>query len=179
MWINNKDLVLRNAKFEDAKTLADWWNDGSIMAHAGFPLGVFTSEEKIKSQMEEYTEDHFVIIIEFKGKPIGEMNYEKVADKTVDIGIKICENDLREHGLGRVILSMFINYCFELGNETISLTTNLKNKRAQHVYEKLGFKVDKITYGEWEDQLGCPQNTVYYSLVKKDFNDFTDYNYQI
>lgn len=74
---------------------------------------------------------------------------------------------------------MFINHCFELGNETISLTTNLKNKRAQHVYEKLGFKVDKITYGEWEDQLGCPQNTVYYSLVKKDFNDFADYNYQI
>lgn len=179
MWIKNKDLLLRNATFKDAKMLADWWNDGSIMAHAGFPLGVFTSEEKIKSQMEKYTEDHFVIIIEFKGKPIGEMDYTKITDKNAEIGIKICESDLREHGLGRVILSMLINYCFELGNDTITLTTNLKNKRAQHVYEKLGFNVDKITYGEWKDQLGIPQDTVYYSLVKEDFNDFTDYVYQI
>ena len=32
-------LTLRNATVEDAVLLSAWWNDGKIMAHAGFPNG--------------------------------------------------------------------------------------------------------------------------------------------
>ena len=33
------NLTLRNATVKDADLLSAWWNDGKIMAHAGFPNG--------------------------------------------------------------------------------------------------------------------------------------------
>lgn len=33
------NLTIRNATVEDAVLLSAWWNDGKIMAHAGFPNG--------------------------------------------------------------------------------------------------------------------------------------------
>ena len=56
-----------------------------------------------------------------------------------------------------------------MGANLIFLTTNLKNKRAQHVYEKLGFKVREIQYDSWKDQRGELQSTVFYDLTKENF----------
>ena len=41
-----KNLTIRNATVDDAAILADWWNDGTIMAHAGFPDGLGTRQRK-------------------------------------------------------------------------------------------------------------------------------------
>ena len=68
------------------------------------------------------------------------MSFYVYEGKKVEIGIKICNSDLQGKGLGRVILSMLIEELFGMGYELIFLDTNLKNTRAQHVYEMLGFK---------------------------------------
>ena len=39
MLLQFKNLTIRNADVHDAAQLALWWNDGKIMAHAGFPNG--------------------------------------------------------------------------------------------------------------------------------------------
>jgi hypothetical protein len=31
---------IRNAYARDAKILSEWWNNGEVMAHAGFPDGL-------------------------------------------------------------------------------------------------------------------------------------------
>ena len=36
MRIENGDLCIRSAEADDCPQLAKWWNDGSVMAHAGF-----------------------------------------------------------------------------------------------------------------------------------------------
>ncbi len=36
MLLEYKNLKIRNAGESDAKQLAVWWNDGRVMAHAGF-----------------------------------------------------------------------------------------------------------------------------------------------
>ena len=38
MELTYKNILIRNAEEEDASLLARWWNSGSVMAHAGFPL---------------------------------------------------------------------------------------------------------------------------------------------
>lgn len=169
MNINYKDILIRNAIESDAKQLETWWNDGSVMAHAGFPDGFHTNTERIKNQIENYTDKKRTLIIEYKYIPIGEMNYKMSDDSECEIGIKICESDYQEHGIGRVVLSLFIEELFNMGANLIFLTTNLKNKRAQHVYEKLGFKKTKIEYDSWEDQRGELQSTVFYDLEKENF----------
>lgn len=169
MNINYNNILIRNAIESDAKQLETWWNDGSVMAHAGFPDGVHTNAERIRKQIENYTYKKRTLIIEYKDIPIGEMNYEMSDDKKCEIGIKICESDYQERGIGRVVLSLFIEELFSMSANLIFLTTNLKNKRAQHVYEKLGFKVREIQYDSWKDQRGELQSTVFYDLTRENF----------
>lgn len=172
MKIIYKDILIRNVIETDAAQLASWWNDGSVMAHAGFPNGVNTNEERIKEQIKNYTDAHRVLMIEYKGKAIGEMNYEFSDDDRCEIGIKICDSTYQEKGLGRVILTLFIEELFKMGAKTIFLTTNLNNKRAQHVYEKLGFKKIRIEYDSWTNQLGEKQSIVYYELKENELIGF-------
>jgi RimJ/RimL family protein N-acetyltransferase len=79
-------------------------------------------------------------IIEIDNKPSGEMNYRNKGDFIAEIGIKICIFENQEKGYGTKLLKMFIKYLFEqLKYRKIILDTKLKNKRAQYVYEKIGF----------------------------------------
>ena len=167
MELQHGNILLRDATKEDAKQLAEWWNDGAVMAHAGFPNGLGTTAEEVAEDI-----GIGALIIEEVGKPIGEANYRIVDDKVAKIGIKICETDCQNRGLGRIILSMLISWLFEQGFEKIVLDTNLTNLRAQHVYESLGFRKLRINYDSWTDQLGNKQSAVDYELTEDSFVDF-------
>jgi RimJ/RimL family protein N-acetyltransferase len=110
--------------------------------------------------------------LEENDRLIGEACYRKVGEGIAEIGIKICETDCQNHGLGRIILSMLISWLFEQGFEKIILDTNLTNLRAQHVYESLGFRKLRINYDSWTDQLGNKQSAVDYELTEDNFIDF-------
>lgn len=46
IYLRKGNLVVRAAATEDARILCQWWNDGVVMAHAGFPMGLHTTEEE-------------------------------------------------------------------------------------------------------------------------------------
>ncbi len=174
MKIRNNDIVIRNAEKGDCDRLAAWWNDGNVMAHAGFPLGLDTTAEEIESRIAEDTDEtRRRLIIEYKGRSIGEMSYHNEGDHTAEIGIKICEASFQEKGLGQIVLSMLIRELFTRGYTKIILDTNTKNTRAQHVYEKLGFHKVRIHENSWRDQLGELQSSIDYELSPDDFVDFS------
>ena len=167
MQMQYKNLTIRDAVAADAAQLAAWWNDGAVMAHAGFPLGLGTTVEKVIAGLGNGR-----LVLEENERLIGEACYRKVGEGIAEIGIKICETDCQNRGLGRVILSMLISWLFEQGFEKIVLDTNLTNKRAQHVYESLGFRKLRINYDSWTDQLGNKQSAVDYELTEDSFEDF-------
>ena len=111
------------------------------------------------------------LIIEHRARSIGEMNYRRKGDRTAEIGIKICESAYQGRGLGRVILSLFIKELFSAGYTKIVLDTNLKNLRAQHVYELLGFQKVRVNPDSWTDQLGRRQSSVDYEMTPEHFRD--------
>lgn len=175
MLLKHNDLTIRNATVDDAPQLEKWWNDGKVMAHAGFPLGLGTTAEDIAAQIARDTDKNRRLILELDGRPIGEMNYRAIDGGDVEIGIKICDFSLHEKGLGKQYLSMLIRPLFEdLGYGKVVLDTNLKNERAQHVYQRLGFKRVRVNENSWTDQLGEPQSTVDYELAPEDFIDFAE-----
>ena len=100
------------------------------------------------------------------------MSYSNLGGVTAEIGIKICDFSKQEQGIGRTALSMLINTLFENGFTRIILDTNLKNLRAQHVYELLGFKKLRINKDSWTDQLGESQSSVDYELIQTDFKNY-------
>ncbi|MFH1513368.1 MAG: GNAT family protein [Bacillota bacterium] len=170
MRITCQGLTLRNAGPEDLITLARWWNDGGVMAHAGFPNGLGISEAEVAAQLSGQTDDTVrVLIIEVGGAPIGEMNYRNKGSRTAAIGIKVCETGMQGKGLGTLCLRMLITKLFQLGYTEIILDTNVKNLRAQHVYEKLGFEKLRVNHNHWQDQLGEWQSSVDYRLVASRF----------
>lgn len=174
MFLTYDNLTIRNAEAKDAKTLCRWWNDGAVMAHAGFPLGLGTSVEKIIEQISsdtDYTRRR--LVIEIDGEQVGEMSYTILNGDTAEIGIKICEASYQNRGYGKKLLSMLINALFEdLRCKKIVLDTNLKNERAQHVYEELGFRKLRVNTDVWRDQMGELQSSVDYEMTREDFKSF-------
>lgn len=171
MNINKDSITIRNATSADTEILCTWWNDGAVMAHAGFPNGLETSADKIADSLKtDSDETGRRCTIEINGIPVGEMNYRNKGDNTAEIGIKICDFTKQNHGLGTKILRLFIESLFEnYGYEKIILDTNLKNERAQHVYEKLGFVKIRVDIDSWKNQIGELQSQVYYEMEKGDF----------
>ena len=166
MQMQYKNLTIRDAVAADAAQLAAWWNDGAVMAHAGFPNGLGTTVEKVIAGLGNGR-----LVLEENERLIGEACYRKVGEGIAEIGIKICETDCQNRGLGRIILSMLISWLFEQGFGKIVLDTNEKNLRAQHVYELLGFRKLRINKDSWKDQLGNLQSSVDYELTPENFND--------
>lgn len=169
MFIKRESLTIRNATQQDALTLCNWWNDGEVMAHAGFPNGVSTTEEAVAKQILSNTDEtNRILMIEKDDEPIGEMNYRNKGNNIAEIGIKICDFSKQEKGYGKILLSMLIDSLFrDLGYKEIILDTNLNNVRAQRVYEKLGFQ--KVKVDSFKNQLGELESFVEYKLIEKDF----------
>lgn len=185
MRLEQGKLCIKNAEKEDCRQLVSWWNDGAVMAHAGFPNGLGTNEEKVQKQIAADSDDtRRHLVIWYDGNRIGEMSYANLGDsleetgedtienRTADIGIKICNSTFQEKGLGKIVLSMLIRELFSRGYTKIVLDTNLKNKRAQHVYERLGFQKVDVRIDAWIDQVGEKQSVVDYELTKEHFVDF-------
>lgn len=179
MLIIYKNLTIRNATKDDAIILSNWWNDGKVMAHAGFPKGIGTTRNEVELELSRDSDDVYRrLMIECDDIPIGEMNYRNMGNGIAEIGIKICDFSKQEKGFGKILLSMLINYLFkEMGYSKIILDTNLNNLRAQHVYEELGFKKLRVNIDSWRNQLGELQSSIDYEMNKDDFINFAENYY--
>lgn len=162
--IQYENLTIRQAEASDAKQLAAWWNDGTVMAHAGFPNGVGTTEDEVIRGLGKGC-----LVIQENDRLIGECSYRNVASDVAEIGIKICESDCQNRGLGRKILSLLIGWLFQNGYSKIILDTNVRNTRAQHVYESLGFRKVRTNLDAWKDQNGQLQSSIDYELLEPDY----------
>ena len=167
--ISYENLTIRQAEVSDAKQLASWWNDGAVMAHAGFPNGLGTTVDEVIEGLGNGR-----MVIEENDRLIGECNYRDIGDSIAEIGIKICETDCQNRGVGRKVMSMLIGWLFQNGYSKIFLDTNLTNTRAQHVYESLGFQKMRTNIDSWKDQLGQLQSSVDYELMEKDFVSYAN-----
>jgi len=171
MYLKDDNLVIRNATSEDAEILCSWWNDGKVMDHAGFPDGLGITPQTVVAQLAQDDDKiHRRLILEIDSVPVGEMNYRNKGNKTAEIGIKICNFEKQEKGFGTRFLRMLIGNLFdEHGYEKIILDTNVKNTRAQHVYEKLGFKKLGTRVDSWKNQHGELQSSIDYELTSESF----------
>ncbi|MCL2201527.1 MAG: GNAT family N-acetyltransferase [Oscillospiraceae bacterium] len=169
MLIKKDNLTIREAQASDAPQLGIWWRDGAVMAHAGYPNGLaITDEEIAEDLLMDTDETRRRLIAEADGQQIGEMSYRNKGFGKAEIGIKICEVAKQERGYGSRLLKMLIEELFENhGYEKIVLDTNLENRRAQHVYEKLGFRKIGVRHDCFTDQLGKLQSAVDYEMTRE------------
>ncbi len=167
MHIRHKECSIRSATEHDGPLLCRWWNDGAVMEHAGFPDGLGVDVDAVVRIIKRNNTDTQLMIIEIDGVPVGELHYRSRDGETAEIGIKICDVAYQGQGYGPRFLRMLISYLFdERGYNKIVLDTNVQNERAQHVYEKLGFRETGRRIGTWRNQRGELQSVVDYELVR-------------
>lgn len=173
MFIKQDDFTIRNATIDDVPILGRWWRDGAVMAHAGFPKGLQITDNEIATLLSaDRDETCRRLIIEYCNIPIGEMAYYNKGNGVAEIGIKICDFQKQEKGYGTQLLKMLISTLFcRYGYTKIILDTNLNNKRAQHVYERLGFRKVRVNMNSWKNQLGELESSVDYEMTKIDFDN--------
>jgi hypothetical protein len=69
------------------------------MAHAGFPKGLYITDDEIATQLATDTDEtRRRLIIEYCNTPIGEMSYYNKDNGVAEIGIKICDFQKQENG---------------------------------------------------------------------------------
>lgn len=178
MRIEKDNIIIRSATTNDAKLLNQWWNDGKVMDHAGFPKGLDQSLEdtidSIKSLEGKLSQ---LCIIEIDNIPVGELSFRIKDDNVAYPGWKICDFNFQNLGYGPKIIKMLFNFIFsdeEINSqfpiEKIVWDTMLENKRAQHIYEsKIGAKRISILENSWKDQLGNWRSAVEYEITKEKF----------
>ena len=164
-----ENLILRKTEVTDALQLVSWWNDGRVMAHAGFPNGVGVLIDDVIGMIKKDSDDRQHFMLEINDNPIGEMHYRKKEDFCAEIGIKICDTRFQNKGLGKKFLSLLIQYLFDKQHyEKIKVNVAANNKKAQHVYERLGFKKYKQPPKKYLDE----KSSIHYELT---LNNFVSY----
>lgn len=197
MYKTYKNLTIRNATADDALLLSAWWNDGSIMEHAGFHMGTGETAGMIAEKIRKDSDTTYrrLIIEEDPTRylhpklpvdapipqtarehiPIGEMSFRNVGHFTAEIGIKICNVSRQNMGYGHIVLSMLLEELFYvLHYETVILDTNIENKRSQHVYDSLGFQQVGIQERSFKNSHGQWVTSVHYKLIPETFHSFLE-----
>ena len=177
MRIEKDNIVIRSAVAGDAVLLKNWWNDGSVMEHAGFPKGLGTTTGEVLDRIA-LNKDSLGqrCIIEIDGKAVGELNY-KTKEGIAYPGWKICEKDYQNKGYGTRIILMLFDFIFKdkkLNSldaiNCIRWDTMLENARAQHVYEsKIGAIKTEVVENAWKDQMGVWRTAVNYEITREAF----------
>ncbi len=170
MTTHNMRCHIRAATENDATLLADWWADGNVMEHAGFPNGLKTDFDALRERLKTQTKSNIIWMIEHPAHhPIGEMNH-RIKERKAEIGIKLCVATSQNKGLGSEALTWLIHMLFkDYDIVAIVLDTMIENIRAQAVYEKLHFKqIDRLE-NCWQDQLGHWRTAMVYQLTYDDY----------
>ena len=103
MNIKYNQLCIRNAEKKDCEQLAVWWNDGTVMAHAGFPNGLGTSAAEIEKQIaDDSDETRRRLIIEYNDVRIGEMSFYVFENHRYEIGKRHWKS-CTEHAHRRIV----------------------------------------------------------------------------
>lgn len=126
---------------DHALLLCEWSNKGGkdfqeqwMGPQISYPL----NDDKIK-ELENifsiFNDDEF----------IGGIQKVEVKSNNIHIGRFVLDPQKTGMGLGREALSRFMNLIFEDANiKTITLTAFDFNQNAKKLYDKLGFKIDKV-----------------------------------
>lgn len=141
--MSGKRIYLSPMNEEDAEIYTVWMNDKEITDNLGSSTMVF-SEEAERGWVEENSGEYqFAIIERESGEIIGNCGIQTVTHtfQRAELGLFIGDEENRNKGYGKEVLSLLLEYCFDTLNlHNIMLKVFSFNERAVHTYRRVGFK---------------------------------------
>ncbi len=110
-------------------------------------MGLFAPYKYVPEQVDRYFEkqqspDRAMFLILLDGAPVGEVGFKHIdhAKKVCELTIHLQNDGVKNRGIGTATQRLALDYAFDvLGMEAVNADAALKNRRSQHVLEKVGF----------------------------------------
>lgn len=107
----------------------------------------FAPYEYVPERVDRYFEkqqapDRATFFIMLGGAPVGEVGFKHIdrEKRECELTIHLQNDRVKNRGIGTAAERLALNHAFGvLGMETVNADAVLKNKRSQHVMEKVGF----------------------------------------
>jgi len=96
----------------------------------------------------------FYYVYELNKTVIGYIGF-RVYDDQAEMMNFVVSMDHQDEGYGTQLLTFCLNELENKQVKTISLEVRKSNKKAQHVYEKMGFKLSHVRKKYYENEDGC------------------------
>ena len=139
---------LRAREPQDEPQLHLWFNDPDVTEFLSVKYPVSHHMENAfleRAKDVGYHNANFAIVTRAEGTMIGGCGFEKVSaeDRHAELGIAIGDKAYWDGGYGTDTMRTLCRFGFEIMNlHRIQLDVYAGNERAQHVYEKVGFRVE-------------------------------------
>jgi RimJ/RimL family protein N-acetyltransferase len=119
----------------------------------------------------------FTIFDKAAGQYAGSTSFVNISnpDKRLEIGYTWYGPDFRRSGLNRHCKWLMLNYAFEtLGFERVEFRTDERNLRSRTAIQRLGAKEEGILRSHMVMSDGFRRNTVYYSILRPEWETLRD-----
>ena len=143
-------VFLRPLEPDDFELVHRWYEDAEFLAlMGGRPVSLASRRAFFEKQAANPPDDvaNFVVCLLEDGRPIGRVDLFDIDpwNGSAAFGIGIGSVDDRGHGYGTDAVRALCDYVFgQLRLERLWLTTDADNRRAQHIYESLGFRHESV-----------------------------------
>jgi RimJ/RimL family protein N-acetyltransferase len=148
--VRGERVYLRALEPADSEHVHRWYEHADAARLMGeMPRSLAYRRADAEAELGKAGRDWFAFIICLLAddRPIGRADVFEIdrVNGSAGFGIAIGEHDVRGSGLGIDAVNALADFCFgQLRLERLWLITDSANKRAQHVYEKSGFRHEGV-----------------------------------
>lgn len=169
-------VTIRKFEKKDIPLKVEWVNNvaNNTFLHYDIPIEIEKTERWYENNKRK--SDRFDGIIEVDEIPVGLIGLLCIDQKNskAEYYILVGNTDYKGKGIAKKASIQIINYgFFELGLNRIYLYTETENKKAQRLFEAVGFiregclKEDILSHGKFVSRY-------VYSILKRDWNEIDD-----
>ncbi len=141
-------------------------SDLSVAADLRVWVDTAVNDIKSKSRLA------FTIIDKLSGKPIGSSSYGNISyhDKRIEIGWTWITKDYQGTGVNNEIKYLMLRYAFEdLDFERVEFKTDVLNIRARKAFQRIGASEEGILRSHTLMTHNRRRDTIYYSILKSEW----------
>lgn len=164
-------IQLRAIERDDLPRYVQWLNDPTVLEFFGrfVPMSLIQEQQWYEQMLQDESVVNFAT--EYEGQHIGGAGFNHIdrQNRSAEVGLFIGLTGLWDKGLGREVLETLIRFGFEeMDLNRIYLRVFAENKRAVHLYEKVGFEHE----GRWrqaEYRRGRHHDVLWMSILREEW----------
>jgi len=176
--LENSSALLRPLQFSDIKNLLKIaTEDEQLLQYS--PLPIFSEKllteyvQKSIKERENKTRYSFTIFDKRKNSYAGSTSFMNISnvDSRIEIGSTWIGKEFQRTGLNRSCKYLLLSFAFdEVGAERIELKTDERNIASRNAIQKIGGQFEGVLRSHTLMYDGFRRNTVYYSILKNEWD---------